>query len=61
MATTQITGFDQVEHGEPWHKNMELFKYFTDISQGVRRSGAAAADMAHVAAGKQSVCIFRWP
>ena len=47
----QITGFDQVEHNEPWHKNMELFKYFTDISQGVRRSGAAAADMAHVACG----------
>lgn len=46
-----ITGFDQVEHGEPWHKNMELFKHFTDISQGVRRSGAAAADMAHVACG----------
>lgn len=30
---------------------MELFKHFTDISQGVRRSGAAAADMAHVACG----------
>lgn len=47
----QITGFDQVEHGEPWHKNMELFKAFTDVSQGVRRSGAAAIDMCHVACG----------
>ena len=47
----QITGFDQVEHGEPWHKNMELFKHFTDVSQGVRRSGAAAIDMCHVACG----------
>ena len=50
-AGVQITGFDQVEHGEPWHKNMELFKAFTDVSQGVRRSGAAAIDMCHVACG----------
>ncbi|KAK9818478.1 hypothetical protein WJX74_008754 [Apatococcus lobatus] len=46
-----ITGFDQVEHGEPWAKNMDLFKHFTDKSRGVRRSGAAAVDMAHVACG----------
>ena len=48
----QITGFDQVEHGEPWAKNMDLFKHFTDKSRGVRRSGAAAVDLAHVACGE---------
>ena len=31
---------------------MRLFKYFTDISQGVRRLGAAAIDICHVASGK---------
>ena len=35
---------------------MELFKQFTDVSQGVRRSGAAAIDMCHVACGALLAC-----
>lgn len=31
---------------------MELFKQFTDVTQGVRRLGAAAIDLCYVAAGK---------
>jgi myo-inositol-1(or 4)-monophosphatase len=30
---------------------MELFKQFTDETQGVRRLGAAAVDLCHVALG----------
>ena len=46
-----VTGFGY-EHGENWEKNMGLFRHFTDITQGVRRLGAAAIDMCHVACGK---------
>ena len=46
-----VTGFGY-EHGEKWSANMELFKQFTDITQGVRRLGAAAVDLCHVASGK---------
>ena len=46
-----VTGFGY-EHGELWQQNMKLFKHFTDISQGVRRLGAAAVDLAHVACGR---------
>jgi len=46
-----VTGFGY-EHGENWEKNMLLFKSFTDKTQGVRRLGAAAVDLCHVAAGK---------
>ena len=46
-----VTGFGY-EHGEKWSANIELFKQFTDITQGVRRLGAAAIDMCHVASGK---------
>ncbi len=46
-----VTGFGY-EHGEKWSANMELFKQFTDITQGVRRLGAAAIDLCHVATGK---------
>ncbi|KAK1279177.1 hypothetical protein QJS04_geneDACA017531 [Acorus gramineus] len=45
-----VTGFGY-EHDEPWVTNMNLFKEFTDISRGVRRLGAAAVDMSHVALG----------
>lgn len=45
-----MTGFGY-EHDEAWNANMELFKYFTDKSQGVRRFGSAAADLCHVALG----------
>ncbi|PIN14625.1 Inositol monophosphatase [Handroanthus impetiginosus] len=45
-----VTGFGY-EHDDPWATNMELFKEFTDISRGVRRLGAAAVDMCHVALG----------
>ncbi|XP_057812110.1 phosphatase IMPL1, chloroplastic [Salvia miltiorrhiza] len=45
-----VTGFGY-EHNDPWATNMELFKEFTDISRGVRRLGAAAVDMSHVALG----------
>lgn len=46
-----VTGFGY-EHGELWERNMILFKRFTDITQGVRRLGAAAVDLCHVASGK---------
>jgi myo-inositol-1(or 4)-monophosphatase len=46
-----VTGFGY-EHGEKWLANIELFKQFTDITQGVRRLGAAAIDLCHVACGK---------
>mmetsp|Transcript_2632 Transcript_2632/g.7831 ORF Transcript_2632/g.7831 Transcript_2632/m.7831 type:complete len:333 (-) Transcript_2632:1876-2874(-) len=45
-----VTGFGY-EHDEPWAANMELFKEFTDESRGVRRLGAAAVDLCHVAIG----------
>ncbi|KAK9937130.1 hypothetical protein M0R45_013941 [Rubus argutus] len=45
-----VTGFGY-EHDDPWATNIELFKQFTDISRGVRRLGAAAVDMCHVALG----------
>jgi len=46
-----LTGFGY-EHGELWERNMTLFKGFTDKSHGVRRLGAAAVDLCHVASGK---------
>ena len=45
------TGFGY-EHGGLWEKNMKLFKHFTNITQGVRRLGAASIDICHVADGK---------
>ncbi|XP_009376387.1 phosphatase IMPL1, chloroplastic [Pyrus x bretschneideri] len=45
-----VTGFGY-EHDDAWITNIELFKEFTDISRGVRRLGAAAVDMCHVALG----------
>ena len=46
-----VTGFGY-EHGEKWDFNMKLFKKFTDLTQGVRRSGAAAIDICHASSGK---------
>ena len=46
-----VTGFGY-QHGERWEHNMVLFKRFTDICQGVRRLGAAAVDLCHIASGK---------
>ncbi|GFH07592.1 inositol-1-monophosphatase [Haematococcus lacustris] len=45
-----VTGFGY-EHDAAWSANMELFKELTDVSQGVRRLGAAAVDLCHVALG----------
>ena len=45
-----ITGFGY-EHGDLWEQNMILFKHFTNTTQGVRRLGAAAVDICHVASG----------
>lgn len=45
-----VTGFGY-DHGLDWQANMELFKQFTDVCQGVRRLGAAAVDMCHVSLG----------
>ncbi|CAL1402390.1 unnamed protein product [Linum trigynum] len=45
-----VTGFGY-EHDDAWSTNIELFKEFTDVSRGVRRLGAAAVDMCHVALG----------
>lgn len=47
----QVTGFGY-EHDEAWAANIELFKEFTDLSRGVRRLGAAAVDLCHVALGE---------
>lgn len=47
----QVTGFGY-EHDQAWSANMELFKELTDLSRGVRRLGAAAVDLCHVALGK---------
>lgn len=47
----QVTGFGY-EHDEAWATNLELFKEFTDESRGVRRLGAAAVDLCHVALGE---------
>jgi len=46
-----VTGFSY-NHDEKWLRNHELFKEFVDITQGVRRLGAAAIDLCHVASGK---------
>lgn len=46
-----MTGFGY-NHDEVWAANVEHFKHFTDISQGVRRLGSAAVDMCHVGLGK---------
>lgn len=46
----QVTGFGY-EHDEAWAANMQLFREFTDVTQGVRRLGAAAVDLCHVALG----------
>ncbi len=46
-----VTGFGY-EHDDLWEKNMALFKHFTDRTHGVRRLGAAAVDLCHVASGK---------
>ena len=45
-----VTGFGYI-HEQKWEMNMELFKYFTHISQGVRRLGAASVDLCHLASG----------
>ncbi|KAF7121163.1 hypothetical protein RHSIM_Rhsim13G0131200 [Rhododendron simsii] len=45
-----VTGFGY-EHDDAWATNIDLFKEFTDVSRGVRRLGAAAVDMCHVALG----------
>ena len=45
-----VTGFGY-EHDDCWLANMELFKHYTDVAQGVRRLGSAAIDMCHVASG----------
>ena len=47
----QVTGFGY-EHDELWAQNLEFFKHFTDKTQGVRRLGAAAIDLCHVALGE---------
>lgn len=47
----QVTGFGY-EHDDAWAANLELFKEFTDESRGVRRLGAAAVDLCHVALGE---------
>lgn len=46
-----VTGFSY-NHDEKWSRNFEIFKNLTDITQGVRRLGAAAIDLCHVASGK---------
>ncbi len=45
-----VTGFGY-EHGEKWKENMRLFQKLTDVTQGVRRLGAASVDLSHVALG----------
>jgi len=55
-----VTGFGY-EHDEAWAANLELFKHFTDVTQGVRRLGAAAVDLCHVALGAACALPTRPP
>ena len=55
----QVTGFGY-EHDEAWSANMELFKELTDVSRGVRRLGAAAVDLCHVALGNSAAASGQW-
>ncbi|MFQ6616871.1 MAG: inositol monophosphatase family protein [Fidelibacterota bacterium] len=48
--TLLATGFPYV-HDEIWSRNFDRFKAFTNRTQGVRRAGSAALDLAHVARG----------
>ena len=50
-SSLMVTGFGY-NHGDLWKINMHLFKHFTDITQGVRRLGAASVDLCHTACGK---------
>ena len=52
-----MTGFGY-EHDEAWAANLELFKDFTDVSRGVRRLGAAAVDLCHVAIGALTLMLW---
>ena len=45
-----VTGFGY-DHDAAWSANLDLFRHFTDVSQGVRRLGAASVDLCHVALG----------
>lgn len=45
-----VTGFGY-DHDACWAANMDLFRHLTDVTQGVRRGGAAAVDLCHLAAG----------
>ena len=45
-----VTGFGY-NHDTNWEKSMKLFKHFTNITQGVRRLGAASVDLCHLASG----------
>jgi len=45
-----VTGFGY-DHDINWELNMNLFKHFTNNSQGVRRLGAASIDLCHLASG----------
>ncbi|MEA1881461.1 MAG: inositol monophosphatase family protein [Candidatus Marinimicrobia bacterium] len=45
-----VTGFGY-DHGAKWEANMDLFKSFTHLTQGVRRLGAASVDLCHLACG----------
>lgn len=51
---SQVTGFGY-EHDEAWAANMELFRHFTGETTGVRRLGAAAVDLCHVALGAKTL------
>ena len=53
MWVVQVTGFGY-EHDAAWSANMDLFRQFTDETTGVRRLGAAAVDLCHVALGVRS-------
>ena len=45
-----VTGFGY-DHGLDWEENLQLWRHFTDVCQGVRRLGAASVDLCHVALG----------
>lgn len=46
-----VTGFGY-EHDAAWQANLDLFREFTDLTQGIRRLGAAAVDLCHLACGQ---------
>ncbi len=51
ISSLVTTGFPYKQYSDK-RNNLAAFEHFTRVTQGVRRQGAAALDMCHVAAGR---------